>query len=50
LPAGERLKPEDIMWVRPGEGLAPGSEALVLGKRLKRPIAQGELLALGDLE
>jgi sialic acid synthase SpsE len=50
LPAGTVLGAADITWVRPGDGIAPGEEASVLGKTLKRTLNQGELLSLVDLE
>ena len=37
-------------WLRPGGGIPPGQESLVLGRRLKRPFYQGEQIALKDLE
>ncbi len=41
---------DDISWVRPGGGLAPGNEEMVLGKRLKVKVAAGELIALDNLK
>jgi N,N'-diacetyllegionaminate synthase len=40
---------EDLSWVRPGGGLAPGSEEILLGKRLKKKVAVGELITIGNL-
>lgn len=42
------LQWEDFGWVRPGGGLAPGQEALLLNKRLVRPIRKGEMIGLAD--
>ncbi|HUU27584.1 MAG TPA: N-acetylneuraminate synthase family protein, partial [archaeon] len=42
LPQGTRLSWQDITWVRPGNGLPPGKEHVVLGKLLARPVSQGE--------
>lgn len=42
---GTKLSLEDVTWVRPGGGLAPGQEALLLGKVAKRDIGAGELLS-----
>jgi N,N'-diacetyllegionaminate synthase len=49
LPAGTVLRWEHLTWVRPGSGLAPGSEEVVLGHVLNRSVKQGELLSLEDL-
>ena len=45
LPAGHLVTIEDLIWVRPGKGFAPGSEGAVLGKRLASPIEQGEIFS-----
>ncbi len=50
LPAGTVLSSSDLTWVRPGTGLAPGSETLLLGKKLGHPIAKGELILERDVE
>jgi sialic acid synthase SpsE len=42
LPAGHVLTWDDLSWVRPGGGLAPGQEHALLGKRLAAPLAPGE--------
>jgi N,N'-diacetyllegionaminate synthase len=49
LPAGTVLAAADLTWVRPGTGIAPGQEAQVLGKTLKRAFNQGEAFRLEDL-
>jgi N,N'-diacetyllegionaminate synthase len=41
---------DDISWVRPGGGLAPGNEEMILGKRLKEKVAVGELITLDNLK
>ncbi len=41
---------DDISWVRPGGGLAPGNEKIILGKRLKEKVAVGELITLDNLK
>ncbi len=54
--AARKLEPEavltsdDISWVRPGTGLAPGNESKILGKRLKRKIEAGDCILLEDVE
>ncbi|MCF7993670.1 MAG: N-acetylneuraminate synthase family protein [Chromatiaceae bacterium] len=50
LPAGTRLTVEHLIWVRPGTGLPPGNEDQLLGRKTRRPLSQGELIALSDLE
>ena len=46
LAAGTVLCDDDIGWTRPGGGLAPGTEARVLGRRLNQPVTQGEMIQL----
>lgn len=41
LPQGATLGWGDITWTRPGGGLSPGKEHLVLGRTLAVPIRQG---------
>lgn len=50
LPEGHVLSRESINWMRPGDGLQPGQEELVLGKKLKRALKLGDQLRLEDLE
>ncbi|MGE0268298.1 MAG: N-acetylneuraminate synthase family protein [Candidatus Omnitrophota bacterium] len=50
LSAGTCLKMDDLSWVRPGGGLAPGSEDQVVGKMLVRSIGKGQKITLEDLK
>ncbi len=50
LAAGAVLGMEHLSWVRPGGGMAPGREAEVLGKRLTRPLAPGEMILPDNLD
>ena len=50
LPEGTILAWHDITWTRPPGGLSPGQESLVLDKRLKRRMNQGEAIDPADLE
>lgn len=50
LSEGTALRWEHLTWVRPGDGLAPGQEAKLLGRRLRRDVPQGELLRLEDCD
>ncbi|HOF57325.1 MAG TPA: N-acetylneuraminate synthase family protein [Syntrophorhabdaceae bacterium] len=44
LDRGTIIAMEHLNWVRPGIGLPPGSEGLILGKALKRSLTKGELI------
>ncbi|MGH7380755.1 MAG: N-acetylneuraminate synthase family protein [Candidatus Methylomirabilales bacterium] len=50
LPAGHRVRFEDLTWIRPATGLPPGEEARVVGKRLRRAVAFGEPILPADVE
>jgi len=41
---------DDLSWVRPGGGLAPGDEKMVLGKKLRKRVDSGALIALENLK
>ena len=49
LPAGHRLTPADLLWLRPAAGLAPGNEARLVGGVLARNVRSGEPLQSGDV-
>ena len=44
FPAGHLLSSGDFDWLRPGGGLAPGQESLLLGRRLSRAVTRGEMI------
>lgn len=48
LHAGAVVSPKDIMWIRPGEGYAPGCETEVLGRTLDKSVSAGDLFSLDD--
>ena len=50
LPAGHRIRIDDLIWVRPREGLVPGQEERLIGRQLSRDLAETELLTESDLE
>ncbi|HEY0836356.1 MAG TPA: N-acetylneuraminate synthase family protein [Azospirillum sp.] len=50
LTAGAVVGPDAIVWIRPGDGIPPGQEARVLGRRLKANVAAGTLLTDDVLE
>ena len=41
LSKGEVIQPDCISWVRPGGGIEPGGEDLIIGKRLNQDIKAG---------
>ena len=43
---GETISIADICWVRPRNGLKPGEEHLIIGKKLSSPIYEGEFFSL----
>ena len=49
LPRGTVLKFEDLTWLRPGGGLAPGNEAKLVGKNLLRNLSAGEYILPEDI-
>jgi N,N'-diacetyllegionaminate synthase len=46
---GHILSFDDLSWVRPGIGLAPGTENQLLGRKLNRDIKRGEIIMISDL-
>ena len=50
LTSGMIVKPDDITWVRPGNGIKPGEEQRVIGQKLSRNIKQGTIFSLEDFE
>lgn len=50
LSEGALLRYEDLTWLRPGGGLAPGNEAQLTGKKLKKPKSMGEYILPKDVE
>ncbi len=50
LAEGQILRNEDLTWIRPGGGLAPGTEGEIIGRRLLRPIPFGERIGIEDVE
>lgn len=49
LPAGHMIAREDLSWLRPGGGLAPGEEAQLVGRRLRHPMKQGDRFTAGSV-
>lgn len=50
LARGITLAWGDLAWNRPGDGLAPGQEHLLLGRRLARSVVAGDPISLEMLE
>jgi len=44
LPAGKTIQNEDIIWTRPGGGLEPGNESVIMGRVLKKAVRIGACL------
>ena len=49
LPVGAEVTMDDFVWVRPGTGIRPGEESLVLGKKLAKPLTAGETMSTDHL-
>lgn len=50
LKAGAVLAMADLKWIRPGDGLRPGSEEQIIGRRLKRDVREDDAFSTGDVE
>ncbi|MGE3316487.1 MAG: N-acetylneuraminate synthase family protein [Planctomycetaceae bacterium] len=50
LKQGATITASDLKWIRPGSGLRPGQEAVLIGRRLRRDLAADELLSESDVE
>jgi sialic acid synthase SpsE len=40
----------DLKWIRPGDGLRPGSEGKLIGRRLRRDLREDDAISQGDVE
>jgi sialic acid synthase SpsE len=49
LPAGHVLREEDLVWLRPGGGVAPGREWTLVGRTLSRDLRGGERITESEL-
>ncbi len=49
LSTGAFLKAEDFIWVRPGNGIPPGNEDSLVGRKLARNLFEGEIIQYSDL-
>lgn len=49
LAEGEIIHDDDLLWIRPGGGIPPGKEHLVVGRSLKRDLGRGEQIDVKDV-
>lgn len=49
LQAGEVLVAEDLTWIRPGDGIAPGNEGRLIGRKLARAVERGDAIHFSHL-
>ena len=40
---------DDLIYVRPGNGISPGNEELLVGKRTNKSIKKGQIILLNDI-
>jgi len=50
LPAGHVLGADDLLWMRPATGIAPGAESQLVGRRLTRVLNRGDILSADDAD
>ncbi len=50
LPEGHIISIEDLTWTRPGNGLPPGQESLLEGKKLNKSMRIGNIIKLEDVD
>lgn len=50
LPAGAAIAAADLKWIRPGDGLRPGQEGQLIGRKLKRDLREDEAFSPDDVE
>lgn len=50
LSAGRVIEFEDLTWVRPGGGMSPGDEGLLLGRKLRHALMAGDTFSIEHIE
>lgn len=50
LTAGHTVSHEDLTWVRPGGGIAPGDEDQLIGRRMRRDVTHGDMITPEHLD
>lgn len=50
IESGQVLTWDDLSWVRPQDGLLPGQENQLVGRRLRKAVGPGELIQAKDVE
>ena len=49
LNRGDAISPNDLTWIRPGTGISPGNEHLVVGKTLQKSLRRGSIIYQEDI-
>jgi sialic acid synthase SpsE len=49
LPSGHTVRAEDLIWLRPRDGLAPGEEHLLVGRALTHDVPEGDSILAADV-
>lgn len=50
LKKGDQVSINDFTWIRPGSGISPGNENLIIDRILVKEVKQGQLFSLDDFE
>ena len=50
LQIGTVLSKDELIWVRPGNGITMGNEKQIIGKRLCRALSYGEIISIADVD
>jgi len=50
LKSGTELRIADLKWIRPGDGLRPGNEGKLIGRRLNRDVREDDAISPSDVE
>lgn len=49
MESGTLLKQEDLTWLRPGGGLSPGQENVLIGRKLNKSVSSGQMILPEDV-
>ena len=49
LHKGHKIKLQDLSWVRPGGGIDPGNEKIIIGKKLNCDVERGEMIKINQI-
>jgi len=50
LKSGTAIAAADLKWIRPGDGLRPGNEGKLIGRRLNRDMREDDAISPSDVE